>query len=428
MPIRSAKKPHFIFIILLIAAYFPLTVGIEIPVIRTMLIVEWLPLLIFADIALFWRYKPSIGRLYFIAISALMVALLFSYIRFPVSSVGLLGASEEERGLRVYYDVIVYLALFYVLYAFVRKYNFNYSYIMNILVYFTLITSLIAFICRLLMMDNPMFFLVGGFDYMKEHFRPLTESAGRPGGLDIALPVGIAALIAKNKGIRFNLSDSIIFMILISLVLLSGGRGLTIGVLFTIIFFIIATKSNISAYFKFLIIGMFAISIMSVAMPDVYQNQITRITGGLTGDLQQDASRRYYNIQTSLYYFKNNPLMGKGISPSDPSIDVTGDLRGTGGHTGYMTVPALFGILGFFWLSIFIFYTLLINIKLLRMKGNKMKELYMFTMVYLSINAVILLVSGNAFASSWVYATAGLVLGAKTNLKIINKHDKSRYT
>ncbi|MBN1830537.1 MAG: O-antigen ligase family protein [Deltaproteobacteria bacterium] len=247
------------------------------------------------------------------------------------------------------------------------------------------------------------------------------SGAKRMGGFDNLVWLAVPALMAYTSQ-RVNTLR--IFLIVVYLVfgIMSGGRALFFGIVFATIIYLSLFYKKYSARLVLaggIIILTMALMAQFVSLP----TQIRRISG-LTmieegGFAQQDPGRAvtfsyFWNI------FLDNPLFGKGIGIYNERmperLSFINEQLISGGHGAYLSILAIFGIVGAVFLALILFGTVYKSYRIILMNSLDeepvaYKKTAIFIFLY-SLVAVFYYVFGfSGFQDLKLYFVIGMLVG-----------------
>jgi hypothetical protein len=424
------KCNHFWkFTILTLSVFFPLTLG-NLGPINGFLIYEWIGPIFFI-ITFINKYKFGIKvsysnfKMFNFAILLLLLWSIINYMRNPVMAERLFGVSQEQGGLRTYYDIFIHSLIFISTPVFLSVYGefIDIKKWLKTIVYFSLLLILVRIPAYFLNFEIP--FLTGTFAYNPETLFSFGGFAFRIGGLSDAAGPGLAAFFCY--GIISNQQRQMSFyiaMIFILAVFLSGGRAFWIGLVFafgTVAFFIYKKPIRIVVYTI-----ITAVLILIFAPKDFIIGQTSRLSS-FSGGIKEQDQIRYIIYNISLMNFLENPVFGKGIGADKNYLGgISADIDGfiienlkTGGHGSYMAILSTFGIGGAVYFLIMLYGGIIVSFnqakRFLHYKVFS-SSIALFCLILLLIKAFEYLVGWNGVSDPALFFLVGLISFLKLRL------------
>jgi len=299
---------------------------------------------------------PQEGRRYAFAAGVLVAVTFVHFVNGPVlasfSGTGSLGSS----GLRPFYDLFVYVLLFFMsvwVFEWVPATSESWARILFVLLAGCVALSVLRLVGVGLGVDTPL--MTGVFDYGGRTRLESGVPVLRIGGLAEVATLGLACLAAVWTMRQIKPSTAIILLLwLLACVGLSGGRSLAIGVAFAVLAYLVGPARG--RRLRVMVGGALVLGvIVFVAVRYGYSTQIVRILTLQGGIEQQDPARA--QIFAILWgYFLENPFIGKGIGVAGEGLSdafVAAQVV-AGGHSSYMSMLGNFGLAGALFIATFV--------------------------------------------------------------------------
>ena len=406
-------KPNFWFTLFFLSIFFPLVISIGSINVK---FVEILAPVFFINGYIRFKHHRRIkittyAKLFYIALILLIISAIISFLRNPVFSEKLLGESEGQGGIRMYFTIFIDCLVFFTFMWYVIIINVDFTKLLKVLLTVSLVLGYLRLIGAFLHFDIP--FVYGVFRYSEDILS--IYNTNRIGGLEEAATWGIISLYALTYKYKINFKTFIIFILLFFLELMSGGRTSFFSiVIITFLFLIIYSKKSLKIFSMFAIGIAILFLIVPTGILGAQFNRIFAISGGISGqDIWRSTTYLYY-IQN----FINNPIIGAGIQKEiylgsdNMGAFLSSQLRG-GGHGAYLSILSTFGILGFTYLLIFIVYGITIAWKHLRSKvfNNNEFTILSFIILLLFSNSIKYYTGLNGFNDPTIFCLVGILLG-----------------
>lgn len=422
--VLNLKTRFYIFVI---AALFPLSFG-NVGSIEGFLWIEWMGLLFFLNILILLVQQrqtliPKGIGIYIDALFILAIWAIISYLKNPVTSKELMGVSESSGGIRSYYIIFIGIVTFFCTMWFTLYFELKYNNLLGVLMLITIIFGIIRVLSYFFNIDTPL--LYGDFRYAPPPTIYKGSVAHRIGGLDIVTTVGFSSFIAYYYGKKWNLAALLLIIISFAFSFLGGGRTIFFASIFAaIIYLILFEKKKIYHMLPIVILIIITLNILISIFP--IPNQMNRIFS-VEGGFEKQSMPRFLIFNYYFNVFLKSPIIGKGIGFKE--YGVTGDYLSDfiafnldiGGHSAYLSILALFGIGGFFFLivmlykSIFTIYGLLKKVEF-DFNGIS-KNFGIFILIYLIITAINYIVAYSGFNDLSLYLLAGFTAGILAKVK-----------
>lgn len=349
---------------------------------------------------------PRGGR---ILTSAVCVLGFWAFIHFvfnPLSSQQLLGADKYGGGIRAYYTIFIgFCVFFYAMWfsCYWSTYPFCWEKLLSSLILLSLAVGFLRLFTYFLGIELPL--LKGTFDYAGLWHR----TAHRIGGLSEAATLGISALLGLYYGKRWSFWFLLLLCAFVFLIIMSGGRSASIGVVVAFMMYIIIfhrAKLGRSLLVAFIIFG----AVLLFIQTDLLKGQFGRITSLEGGFAKQDLGR-YVMYKYMWKVFCNNPVMGKGIGFRSEDKFV-GEQMLKGGHGAFFSITALFGVGGVYFLFVCLFGSIFKALLLSRkskLLSEDQSKMVAFVFVHMIILAFEFIAGGNGFGNTRLFLLAGVL-------------------
>lgn len=389
--VRSKSKVNFFAIVFFLSSFFPLAFSAGgsifnfIEVIAPVAFMFLLFNILYEDRPL--HLKSS--QIHYAALIVLFIWSIISWFRYPLFG-STSGIADGNLGIKSYYRIIVGVFTFYICTWYIFYYiRGNYLIFFKILLYFSLVIGFIRIASFILNFDIP--FLYGSFRYDPEATTIYGGLTIRLSGLDYAGYCGGFSLLAlrHSKESPGPVLFAVLFITFIVFLILHAGRSTAISYLFSLSYYAlfiekISTKKVLAGLVLFLLL-ILSLNLLPRNILRGQLNRITAIEGGIKG---QYADRRAVVFQTFINDFYDHPIFGRGIRP----VEVKKINRNTiwikqqladGGHGSYHSLMGLFGIGGIFFISVFLFLTIVKLHFIINNKNTPNIEVYIFIMLFL---------------------------------------------
>ncbi len=247
------------------------------------------------------------------------------------------------------------------------------------------------------------------------------SGAKRMGGFDNLVWLAVPALMAYSSQ-RVNTLRILLIVVYLIFGIISGGRALFFGIVFATIIYLSLFYKKYSARLV-LACGIIVLTVALMAQFVSLPTQIKRISG-LTlieegGFTQQDPGRA---VTFSYFWdiFLDNPLFGKGIGVYSGRVperlNFINEQLISGGHGAYLSILAIFGILGAVFLALILFGTVFKSYRLILMNSlSKEPVAYKKTAIFIflySLVTVFYYVFGySGFQDLKLYFVIGMLIG-----------------
>ncbi|MBN1482176.1 O-antigen ligase family protein [candidate division KSB1 bacterium] len=416
----------FRIMLLWVAALFPFAFG-DLGPIEEFLWVEWMaPLFLISMLYLilteqsYVNYKEK--NIFFVALIVFVVVTLINYVKNPVTSHELFGASTGSSGIRSYYTIFIGVCLFLIGHWMLMNDKLNFNSLFLLLIIISLAAGILRAFSYFLEFDTPLLF--SEFHYAP----PPTEYGGsiahRIGGLDRVTRIGLPAVFAYYYKKQWNIFAILLVAAFLILMYLGGGRSIFLGVAFAAaVYFMILHKQRLG--FLLLLIAVLIVAFQTVSSLIAIPEQFNRIFSYEGGLIQQSLPRGYL-FKFYVDSFLSSPFWGKGISYIELGLDgeylnafVTTNIM-IGGHGAYLSIIALFGLGGAFYLGVFLFGSIFYHLRFLKStfpEMEKYSDLSLFILLSLLIKTATYVVGGSGYNDFSLYIFAGLTAGFVTKIQ-----------
>jgi hypothetical protein len=406
-------------ILFLLACIYPFSFGNFGPI-PTFYWVEWMGPLVAC--MMFWRIiskrNPILPRHCWLSLSALLVLFAWAVINYtlhPVMAEKLFGVSEESGGLRSYYSVFVGICVFFAWLWFAKYGALSqtfWTWALRVIVIISLGLGVTRACSYFLSFDIPLVYGVfrysGDFSLFEAH---------RVGGLSNVATIGIAALLALKTRTKFTVTDVLSFVIFCLFLYMSGGRSASVGVLILIAVFSLLYGSK---QLWGILAGVVLVSICVLILMhnSSLGGQLNRLTA-LKGGVDQYRATAYEMMREQI---AENPVLGKGIGYcgedfSNSKVSFAYDQLKTGGHGSYLSVLAIWGIGGAYFLGAMLLSIFVYGMRLIKKRGYSVMlsngELAMAAFVFFLtiIKSLEYLVAGSGYKDMALYMLVGILAG-----------------
>lgn len=368
---------------------------------------------------------------FFIAVGVLAIWSIVNYIKRPVLGQLTFGVTMEGGGLQDYYIIFAGITIFLCSFWFFRYKSLSVSKFLHLLLIFALIAGNLRVLGYFTGFYIP--FLGGGFG--GTGMFTIGEMMGQLdlerqihyaiSGLKQVSMVGFATLIALLYKRRINLFYLFCLINLFVLTILSGGRAPFVGLVFSIIMYVLLINRRL--FFPLLsgfliIVCTYMIFFQDV---DISQSKFGKI-GAFSGGLKEQSTDRYYSFLYMLEIFKKSPVFGKGIGYQKAtdkeffekypeaerfrtSIE---EMTMSGSHGSYTSILSTFGIGGIFWLLTMLLGGIYYAYKII--KKNEAEDdckLALFAYMMLSMMSIALIVGYAGYDCPEVWFLPGMIGG-----------------
>lgn len=401
-----------------LVCFYPFSLG-QVGSIPQLLIAEVLvpaafPVVLFGVVRNARPVVPRNGGLFAVAGGMIVLVGAFHFLVGPVAA-GLSGASLGATGLRPFYDLGVYVLLFFMtmwLLDYMPWSSQSWVKFLRTLMFVSAVLAVLRVFTGLSGIDTPL--LGGVFDYGGRTSLAGGSYAFRIGGLAESAGLGLASLGALwiMRAVKPSAAVAFLLSFLVAAGL-SGGRALTIGL--------------IVAGFAYLVgpvrVGRLRVVIVSAVMLSLawftavmygFATQINRILA-LEGGIEQQDPARFKAISVLWQYFLDNPLIGKGIGVAGEGLVdqfVAAQVL-AGGHSSYASILGNFGIIGGFFLASFTLVPLVSSfLSTRRTQTEEIHGLFHALMAFVAVQTIVraieYVVGGTGYNDPRMYLVTGL--------------------
>jgi len=262
--LRPSLRTRVLYFTLIFAGLFPFVL-FSLGSVEDFYVKEWfpflvVPLLIFSNALKRLFHLPAI---YWVAISAFIIAVAVSFSNLPVFGQNISGQGETGRGFRIYLAVVSNLLIFLTCFQFASRYVIRYDRWLTLLMYLCILIGVVSFFSYLLNFNVP--FLYGNFRYLNDvySFDKGSTSFFRMGGLGVCGTFGMTALLGLRFKAGFRLKDYVLFTVFLAFLVISGGRATFIGIVaagFTYMY-LSGFKAKVMVRWLVVIIALFVICV-----------------------------------------------------------------------------------------------------------------------------------------------------------------------
>lgn len=406
------------FIILSLVALFPFTIGhfagkevIAIEIIAPLVFIYMLYDTAKNKNSLF----PKRVKLFLVVLFVFLISVIIHYLSRPVSAEILGATSEYNRGLRNYYIIISGIFVYFASLWFFAYTGFKDEPWLKMVIIISIALGLLRLLSYSLNFQIP--FIWGSFRYAENpstHFGGITH---RIGGLDTVGIIGFAALVAYSHKKNIKFFEILTFIFLFAILVSGGGRTAFWGLMFSFILYIlfIAKRASVriagSVIFIILLYCFFSILLN---LPNQFERLLAISPNIAERDIYRGETFKFY-----WHFFTESPLFGKGIgfvSVNTPHKEFVLRQLKAGGHCAYLSVLAIFGMIGGVFLGTFLFGTIFAGYKILKRlstseKGLKQEKLIVFSLFYLTTISVYYLTGLSGYDDMVLFLVSGLVGG-----------------
>jgi len=375
---------------------------------------------------------PNIGKKFVFAISILILWSTFHFIKNPVSAADLFGVREEMGGLRSYYSIFVGAVIFFISMKYFAYANINTDRFLK----FIFITALSIGYLRVLsyFFSFSMPLLGGTFQYAVAQTTFGEGLTHRIGGIDDCLLIGLPSLYGYYYRKKLNTLFVILFLFFFALAVIGGGRTIFMGIIILTIGYFVFIKKYILLYvwIPFFIFTLIFLSYFSsISFPNQFDrllafNAIENLSGSDVGRAQT----------WSIFFrtFIKDPIWGKGIGFSEESIPMISDSNlyefikyniVSGGHNGYLSILAIFGIGGAIFIGIMLFGTIYLCFRYFYIYYfNKYTNVVLFILFLSILSTILYSTGGTCYKEALLYLSAGSISGIYARNKITKELHK----
>jgi len=404
-------------ILFCISVLFPLGSGTAFGSIEIFLYHLMVPLILLSfatkKIPIGYKKMHPIAMIAGIGVFVLLIGLFISYLRNPVIARSLGGGEGTGYGIRSYLASIMCVIIYLISYTTGRNNLIKGEKLLKAL----LITALVIGFLRILtyfgMVEIPI--LRGSLRYLfyEGSLVDFTEHSRRIGGLDIVAGITVLSSFLlwdakKSKYLAFiGFAAGIVFIVL------GGGRAAFLGISFALLLGLIRRGPKV---------------LLRVIIPTVLAYFImTQTTFGGTRSVIESQQQRLFMYEQVferqatriesytglLDAWRENPVFGKGITPT---VEGSAGIVDIGGHGSYFSLVGLFGLFGLTFVLATIAYPLFKGIRLLFRRSTFSYErvnkflLARFTTLFFVFYAFILSIGGSGYADPVLFFIAGFLV------------------
>lgn len=407
------------FLLLFLSAAYPLSFG-KVAHVSDFLWIEGLAPIMFACTCLCLikdkhSFLPYGSRFASLTLFGFLLIAIVHYIYNPVSSQNLLSAGKYKGGIRAYYSILIGFCIFFSclwLACYWTKQKTFFRKFLSFILWISLFIGYARLVTYLLGVELPL--LKGVFDYSE---LARIGKAHRIGGLSETATLGISALMALQYRKKWNPQFIIVLCLSLFLMVMSGGRSSSIGLLAAFYFYFIMINKKIGPLILFTI--LLAILMLIFLQFEIFQTQFGRITN-IGHGLKVDAPGRYSLFLFQKKIIMSHPFFGKGIGVKYLNKNIPpfvfNQLVG-GGHGSYLSILTIFGLYGLTFLITILFGTIVRGIffiyreyrsSILSKGDSAMICFIVFELIIMSFE---FLAGGNGYSNLKVYLLAGIATG-----------------
>ncbi len=388
-----------------------------------MIVAPLLCLLLIADIIMNKRsFYSRESAIFFAAAGVLVLWAIINYMKNPVLGQQFSGATSEEGGLKSYFLIVVGLTIFLSGYWYFRYHKFNVNSWLNFLIGLSLFLGILRIFSYFFNFQIPL--LGGRFKYLSlEQFERVGNVSYRIGGLKETAITGLSLVMGSFYKKRTNGYLIALVTVFLLMLILAGGRAAFFGMLLALLVYIILINRKYllpSIFFISMLMGIFLL-----ASPDTKfsETKFGRVTGVSEEHIKQQVGR-IESAKAFIQVYLDNPVFGKGIGHDTSKIDIaTLDLGHQktaaanvfqGGHGSYLSILALFGIGGVFFLIVMLFGTMLSAYKMFKRHmqyGDDNAKIAIFALLYLITLSVTFIVEQSGYDNMQLWFFAGMIAG-----------------
>lgn len=347
----------------------------------------------------------------------MIFCLLLSFIRNPAGTANLFGGVGEGYGARAYYQALVCILAFLVLFRAVSAGLIDGRRTVSFIAWSCVVVGLLRIANYLGIVPNVPFF-EGNLRYMSFEggFTEALSVTKRVGGLDQAGGYGFVAAytswVMSRKRVMLLLS-----LISAVIVIYGGGRSVFVGC--SIAMMIDMLSGGVKRVVRTLpVIGILylLLTVLQVQGQTVAAPQFRRLERIFTGTRQLDEDAyRLEGFSALVEHWKENPFIGSGIA--SPTRGQVATISSFGGHGAFISVIGLFGLPGIAFLILFVFAPLIRGMRQLVQKlpfSDPSAALIMrFASLLMVVEVVGMIAGGNGYADTHLYASVALLAGSE---------------
>ncbi len=364
--------------------------------------------------------KPLVSKkaaIFFAAVGVLALWTMISYIKTPVAGVTFGASSKVGLGLRNYMIILTCINTFFLAFWCFRDEKINAEKALFVL----LIIVLVLGNLRLFGFSIP---LLGKY-YSVQELAKETTKYSTTGGLRIMALMGVSTVFSLYYKKRLSFLPVFVFINSIVFSVFSGGRAMFFGILFAIslYFILLKRKHIIPLLFVILLVGsIYSVFLSNISVQDQRHGRIFALEGGLK---EQNIVRYYYYL-FMWEVFLDNPVFGKGLGYATIAHDSEFFLRhegarkirvlleqgiASGSHGSYMSILSIFGIGGFFFITVMNFGTVFYAYRIVRRSKeyNGDAKLALFIFMYVSIMSVHMITGGMGYDYRDMWFLPGII-------------------
>jgi len=414
-------------LLLIFAALFPFSLG-KVVNIENLTFAEILTPVMFLALLFDCSKKPlkinRVSKKFVFAISILILWSIFHYTKNPVSAAALFGLQLESGGLRAYYSIFVCTIIYFICFRYFSYERFNPDIFLKLILITSLLLGLLRTISYFFSFKLP---LGGAFDYGLAEGGFGEELVHRIGGIDRSIHIGLSSLFGYYYRKKHNILFIILLLLFYALAVVGGGRTIFVGMIIcTIGYFIFIVKSRLF-YFMIPFLAILFL-FLSYFHPITRPNQFNRLFA-FDAILKLQYSNIYRGQVWSMYFrtFLRNPIFGKGVgfveedlpnAPDNILYKFAKSNIALGGHNGYLSVLAIFGIGGAIFLGIMLFGTIYFSFHYFRVYAfNKFSNIVLFILFLSILSAIYYLTSMSGYKETLLYLSAGTIAGIYSRKK-----------
>jgi hypothetical protein len=412
---------HIKILLLAVGALYPISFGAFGPI-PNFYWFEWmaplLAVLLAVNLSLFGRNRLIIkGNTWFYsAFIALAITTIVNYIRNPVFAQKAMGVAEQAGGIRSYYDIVMGFCLAFVVIWYLTYHLHDRKAIRSFLTVVAIFSIGIGFLQLTAFFFNfQLPFLYSNFRFEHKAFEAARYGgmAFRIGGLSECAVIGMSAILGLSYGKKLGVKEIIALCLCATLLVLSGGRTHAGGALIAIALY--AGLSGAKRAMLFIIGGLLVVYFFWFLASSGYLGgqweRYTTVTKGYEAiDQWRDLS-----YQLMLDSIARNPIFGKGIGylgeGSNRAMEFAmGNLK-VGGHGAYLSILALFGVFGLYFLVSSLAYGIFKGLAIVRRATQGESSLAMFCLLLLTISAISYFTGGDGYSDMRLYLCIGILAG-----------------
>jgi len=412
---------HIKILLLTLGALFPISFG-SLGGIPHFYWFEWMAPLMAAmlavNLSLFSRNRLLIkGNAWLYSVFlALIITVVVNYARNPVLAQKAMGVAEQAGGVRSYYDIAAGLCLTFVIIWYLTYYLQDRKAIRPFLASVAIFSISIGFLqlaAFFFKFQLPFLYSAFRFEHMVFGVGRYGGMAFRIGGLSECAVIGMSAILGLSYGKKLRIKEIFALGLCAILLILSGGRAYAGGAL--IVIAVYAGLSSLKRAMIFIIGGLCMIYIFwflasSGYLGGQWERFATIGKGYEAVDQWRDAS--YHMMLDSI---ARKPIFGKGVgyvgTGSNQTVQFAMAQLKVGGHGAYLSILALFGIFGLYFLVTALTYGIIKGFVIVRRSISNESILAMFCLLLLIIIATSYFVSGNGYSDMHLYLCIGILAG-----------------